>query len=103
MTETEWAIRNLELAGWMSKDSDYEGMIGEAVKKLLLEHAKEGHSGASHYQTVALFNVVARGDQALTQQFWDEKFKYYNEFAIKNGGGPWTEAEFEKVLKKPKP
>lgn len=104
MTETEWAIRNLELAGFFDKDSDYEGMIGEAVKRLLLCHAQEGHSGASHYQTLRVFNLVANGQQALTQRFWDERFKDYNEFAIKNGGGPWTEAEFEKqVLKKPAP
>ena len=32
MTETEWAIRNLELAGLFGKDSDYEGMIGEALE-----------------------------------------------------------------------
>lgn len=104
MTETEWAIRNLELAGWMSKESDYEGMIGEAVKKLLIEHSKEGHSGASHYLTLDLFHLVARGRRALTQQFWNERFKQYNDLAIKMGVEPWTEENFEaNVLKKPTP
>lgn len=104
MTETEWAIRNLELAGWMSKDSDYDGMIGEAVKKLLLEHAKEGHSGSSHHITVALFKLVAEGKTALTQQFWDERFAEYNKLAIDHGAEPWTEEIFEEiVMKKPKP
>lgn len=35
MNETEWAIRNLELAGWFKKESDYDGMIGEAMKELV--------------------------------------------------------------------
>lgn len=103
MTETEWAIRNLELAGWMDKDSDYDGMIGEAVKKLLIEHSKEGHSGASHYTTVHLFKKVACGE-ALTMKFWQERFDDYNKFAKENGANPWTEANFEEiVMKKPKP
>ncbi len=86
MTETQWAIRNLELAGFFDKDSDYGGMIGEAVKKLLLVHAEEGHSGASHYQTLKVFNHVARG-QALTLDWWMERFDDYNRFAKANGGG----------------
>lgn len=103
MTETEWAIRNLELAGWMSKESDYDGMIGEAVKKLLLEHAKEGHSGASHYTTLALFKLVAEGKTALTQQFWNERFAEYNKLATDHGAEPWSEESFEKtVMEKPK-
>lgn len=32
------AKRNLELAGWLKKDSPYDGMIGEAVIKLLETH-----------------------------------------------------------------
>jgi mRNA degradation ribonuclease J1/J2 len=101
MTETDWAIRNLELAGWFKSDSDYGGMIGKAVKKLLLVHSQEGHSGASHYLTVGLFHAVA-GGKALTMEFWREKFNAYNEFAKENGGEPWTEESFEEtVMKKP--
>jgi hypothetical protein len=98
-TETEWAIRNLELAGWFDKDSDYEGMIGQAVKKLLEEHAKEGHSGSSHFLTVNLFKKVACGE-ALTQEFWDERFKAYNELASKEGFAPWTPEKFEEIVMK---
>lgn len=99
MTETEWAIRNLELAGWFKPESDYDGMIGEAVKKLLIEHAKEGHSGNSHFLTLALFNKVAKGE-ALTLEFWQERFDDYNKLAKEMGGGEWTESEFERIVTK---
>lgn len=96
VTETEWAIRNLELAGFFGKDSDYEGMIGEAVKKLLLTHSAEGHSGASHYQTLRVFNHVATG-KALTAQWWDERKAEYDKMSASHGAPPWTDEEFAKV------
>ncbi len=102
-TETDWAIRNLELAGWFRKDSAYDGMIGEAVKKLLELHATEGHSGFSHSLTVNLFSKVAKGE-ALTLEFWNERFADYNKAATENGFDLWTEESFEKtVMRKPKP
>ena len=102
MTETEWSIRNLELAGMFDKDSDYGGMLGTAVKDLLLLHQKEHHSGMSHAITVKLFHDVALG-KALTLEFWQEKFKAYNEFAKEEGHDEWTEEKFsEIVMEKPK-
>ena len=96
-TETDWAIRNLELAGYFKKDSDYDGMLGEAVKRLLLQHQKEGHSGMSHQMTVHLFHEVAL-DKPLTLEYWQEKFDAYNEHTA----NPWTEERFEEmVMKKP--
>lgn len=101
MDQTERAIRNLELAGWFKKDSDYGGMIGEAVKKLLIEHQKEGHSGFSHQLAVYLFNKVAL-DQPLTLEYWQESFDDYNKMAAANNFPPWTEEKFEEiVMKKP--
>ena len=101
-TETDWATRNLELAGWLKEDSCYNGMIGEAVKRLLETHQKEGHSGMSHGITVALFYKVAKGE-ALTVAFWKEKFDAYNKMAEVNGMKGWTEESFEEmVMKKPK-
>lgn len=100
-TETYWAIKNLELAGLFDKDSDYDGMLGEAVKRLLLCHQKERHSGFSHRLAVELFHAVALG-KALTLEFWELKYKAYNEMALANGMNRWTEDEFEKqVMKKP--
>ena len=43
MRQTDWAKRNLELAGLLKKDSAYEGMLGEAVLRLLELHQKFGY------------------------------------------------------------
>lgn len=101
-TETDWAVRNLELAGLFDKDSDYEGMLGHAVKRLLETHQKEGHSGMSHFMAIDLFRRVATSE-ALTMEFWQEKFEAYREWVKAEGHGEWDEATFEKiVMKKPK-
>lgn len=99
--ETQWAIRNLELAGWFDKDSLYGSMLGDAVKRLLEAHEKEEHSGMSHGLAVNLFKAVAL-DEPLTMEYWQEKFDAYNEFAKKEEMNPWTEESFENiVMKKP--
>jgi hypothetical protein len=49
----------LKLAGLFDKDSDYDGMLGEAVLKLVKEFSKQGHSGFSAHQTLRIFNEVA--------------------------------------------
>ena len=100
-TETEWAIRNLEMAGFFNKESDYGGMIGEAVKELLEVMARQDHSGASHYQTLAVFNHVASG-KSLTLEHWQERFKAFNKFCKKNGGEPVSEENYI-ALGYPKP
>jgi len=52
----------LKRAGLMDKDSDYDGMIGEAVSELLDVLGKQGHSGMSHAMTLTIFNKAAKGD-----------------------------------------
>lgn len=49
----------LKLAGLLDKDSDYDGMLGEAVLELVKVFAKQGHSGFSAHQTLQIFNEVA--------------------------------------------
>ena len=56
---TAHAKRELELAGLFDKDSDYGGMIGEAVLELVGVFAKQGHSGCSAGMVLHLFNEVA--------------------------------------------
>ena len=46
-------------AGLYSEDSDYGGMIPEAVMKMVKVLADEGHSGGSHALTMQIFNRVA--------------------------------------------
>lgn len=61
MTETDRAIKELELAGWFKSDSAYNGMIGKAVKELLELFQKQGHSGASASITSNVFNQIVMG------------------------------------------
>lgn len=53
------AEEELKLAGLFDKDSDYDGMLGEAVLELVKVFAKQGHSGFSAQQTLLIFNEVA--------------------------------------------
>jgi hypothetical protein len=52
------AEAELRRAGLFDKDSDYGGMLGEAVMALVRTHSEQGHSGQSHAMTVAIFNRV---------------------------------------------
>ena len=98
MSVREEAKRNLELAGFFKKDGLYNGMIGEAVMKLINCHFDEGHSGMSHEIAVNIFYKVAN-NQALTAQFWDEMFEKNKEFIAKYKG-EWTKEMHENVYGK---
>ena len=84
------AVLNLKLAGLLDKDSDYGGMLGEAVLKLVETHFSEGHSGGSHEMALQIFNTVVRG-HALTAEYWDIKRAEMDKFAKENMGEPWKE------------
>ena len=51
--------KELELAGLFDKDSDYNGMLGDAVLELVKTFAKQQHSGFSAHQTLSIFDKVA--------------------------------------------
>jgi len=55
----------LKLAGVGNQDSDYGGMLYDAVMDLIREFSKQGHSGMSASMTLAMFDKLARFD-ALT-------------------------------------
>jgi hypothetical protein len=93
----EDAKKNLEMAGLFDSDSDYSGMIGHAVMKLVNTHLDEGHSGGSHEMVLFIFNKVIRG-HALTREYWDLKEKELNEFAVQNMGEPWKEHILKEIL-----
>jgi hypothetical protein len=59
MSLVSYAQRELELAGWFKEDSDYAGMVGPAVVKMVEQFAEEGHSGYSAGLCLALFKEVA--------------------------------------------
>ena len=54
------AKAELERAGFFDKDSDYGGMMGDAVMKMVKLFADEGHSGFSASMAINLFERVAR-------------------------------------------
>jgi hypothetical protein len=54
------AKKELELAGLFDKDSDYNGMVGDAVLELVKVFSKQGHSGFSANWVLDIFDKVAR-------------------------------------------
>lgn len=58
MSLKEHAKKELELAGLFDKDSDYGGMLAEAVMELIEVFSKQGHSGASAPRVLGLFKVL---------------------------------------------
>lgn len=51
----EHAKYELEMAGLFGKDSDYGGMIGEAVMELIEKFSEQGHSGMSASIVASIF------------------------------------------------
>jgi hypothetical protein len=88
---------NLEMAGLFGKDSDYGGMIGEAVMKLVNTHLDEGHSGFSHNLALHIFNKVIKGE-ALTAKYWDLKKQELEKFAEENMGEPWKSEIMKEMI-----
>lgn len=72
MTLEQFAKSELERAGLFDKDSDYGGMMGEAVMKMVKVFADEGHSGFSAGLAVSIFEKVARF-QPLTPLTGDDE------------------------------
>lgn len=62
MSQTDKHIDELKRAGLFDKDSDYEGMLGEAVQELLLVFQKQGHSGYSAQATASIFYKLIKGE-----------------------------------------
>jgi hypothetical protein len=53
------AERELKIAGLFDEDSDYGGMLGEAVMNMVRTFSGEGHSGFSAGMAIAAFQKVA--------------------------------------------
>lgn len=62
MTTTDVHVEELRRAGLFDKDSDYGGMLGDAVKELLLCFQKQGHSRASAQMTATIFYKLIKGE-----------------------------------------
>jgi len=68
--ESEWdesksglyqhALTELKLSGLMDKDSDYDGMLAEAVLEIVKIFARQGHSGMSATLTIQLLEKLLK-------------------------------------------
>lgn len=59
MSITEFAENELKLAGFFDKDSDYGGMMGPTVMRMIEAFSEEGHSGFSARIAVQAFSRLA--------------------------------------------
>lgn len=57
---TDFAKKELQIAGMFDKDSDYDGMLGEAVLELIQKFADQDHSGMSAAMTTTIFDKLVR-------------------------------------------
>jgi len=60
MSLIEHARKEMELAGLFDKDSDYDGMLGPAIMKMVEVFSAEGHSGMSASIALSIFDRIAR-------------------------------------------
>jgi hypothetical protein len=73
------AKEELTRAGLFDRDSDYKGMIGEAVLELVEKFAEQGHSGFSARLVLDIFQRVA-SFEALTPITCDpSEWNYIND------------------------
>jgi hypothetical protein len=59
-TLVDHARYELELAGLLDRDSDYDGMIGEAALEVVTLFSKQGHSGMSAEMVTAIVTKLLR-------------------------------------------
>lgn len=60
MSLVDHARTELEAAGYFGKDSDYDGMLGDAVMDLIKVFSEQGHSGMSAGITTSLFERLSQ-------------------------------------------
>lgn len=54
------ARSELDRAGLFDKDSDYDGMLGEAILELIEVFAEQGHSGTSACAAIDIINTLLK-------------------------------------------
>ena len=59
---SEWAKNEVELAGLLKEDSDYNGMIGQSLMDLIELFSNQGHSGTSAALVAEIFNKLVQWD-----------------------------------------
>lgn len=80
----DFAKDELTRAGMFDKDSDYGGMLGDAVMKMVKVFADEGHSGFSANMAVTLFERVARFEPLTPLTGEDDEWNEVGEGVFQN-------------------
>jgi len=62
--------KRLTELGMFDEDSDYDGMLGEAIMELSDTFAKQGHSGMSAAITVELFSQLMQEYNDMDSPMW---------------------------------
>jgi len=78
------AERELKLAGLFDKDSDYNGMLGDAVMELMKVFSNQGHSGMSASMVSSLFDKLSRFKQLTPLTFKDDEWNEPGENSYQN-------------------
>lgn len=79
-----FAKDELTRAGLFSKDSDYGGMLGDAVMKMIKVFADEGHSGYSASMAINVFERVARFEPLTPLTGEDDEWNEVSEGSFQN-------------------
>lgn len=78
------AKKEMEIAGLFDKDSDYGGLLAEAVMKMIKIFADEGHSGFSGGMAINIFEKVARFEPLTPLTGADDEWMEVGEDTFQN-------------------
>jgi hypothetical protein len=92
MSFEDHAMEELTRAGLFDKDSDYGGMMGEAVMKMIRVFAEEGHSGFSANMAVNIFSKLAKYEPLTPLTGEDDEW-------VDHGGGYFQNKRCSHVFK----
>jgi len=92
MNLKEYAENELRLAGLFDKDSDYNGMVGPAVMRMIEVFSAERHSGFSANLCLSIFDRVSRYKQLTPLTYakdeWDDVSEMSGEKLWQNKRNP---------------
>jgi len=91
-----FAELELRKVGLYDEDSDYGGMLAEAVIELVRAFAAQGHSGFSAAQTIKIFSKVADYEPLGPLTGDDDE---WNEISERRGGKCWQNKRCSHVFK----
>jgi hypothetical protein len=75
MSWSEEAKKSVRDKGFHDSDSDYGGMIGQALDELIDTFSKQGHSGMSAYWVSNLFHALVQNDGYFTEEDKNKAFE----------------------------